>query len=114
MCALTDSEVAADALEETLFNMGLDNTYERVDGINSDGIWEAKFITKECNNESIEELHETSGEVSEIEKEYYVSYSGSSIVSAFNEDEACERVLNKIDIDEVNAYLMNEDGTINM
>lgn len=53
-------------------------------------------------------------QVDEEEKEYYVSYNGSGVVMALSEDEACERALNKLSIDEVNAYLMNEDGTINM
>jgi hypothetical protein len=44
--AKTDSELAADALTETLFNMGLDNECERVDGINGKGLWEATFKLK--------------------------------------------------------------------
>ena len=63
---------------------------------------------------NIEECNELDREDYETEKEYYVSYSGSSIVRALNEDEVCERALNELSIDEVNAYLMNEDGTINM
>lgn len=46
LCAITDSEVAADALEETLFNMGLDDTYERISGVNKSGLWEARFVAK--------------------------------------------------------------------
>ncbi len=44
LCAITDSEAAADALEETLFNLGLDGEYKRINYVNSDGIWECKFI----------------------------------------------------------------------
>jgi hypothetical protein len=44
LCAITDSETAADALDETLFNMGLDGTYERINSVNSDGIWEVSFV----------------------------------------------------------------------
>lgn len=43
MMAMTDSEVAADSLAETLYNIGLDSEYERVDGIDENGIWYAKF-----------------------------------------------------------------------
>lgn len=114
LCALTNSEAAADALEETLFNIGLEDSYERFNGVNNKGIWEARFTAKECDNESMEESHKISIEYCETEKEYYVSYSGSSVVTALNEDEACERALNKLSIDDVNAYLMNKDGTINM
>lgn len=45
-CVLTYSEVAADALEETLLNLGLGSTYERVDKVNDNGNWEARFIVK--------------------------------------------------------------------
>lgn len=45
LCAITDSETAADALEETLFNLGLDGEYKRINYTNPDGIWECKFIT---------------------------------------------------------------------
>ena len=44
--AMTDSEVASDALEETLFNIGLDGLYEKIDTIDSYGIWYAKFNVK--------------------------------------------------------------------
>ena len=69
-----------------------------------------------CKNEVIAETDNDKqiGEEGKTEKEYYVSYSGSGIVMALSEDEACERALNNIDIEEVNAYLMNDDGTINM
>lgn len=66
----------------------------------------SKISTETDNNIQVDEV--------EAEKEYYVSYSGSGIVMALSEDKACEQALNKIDIEEVNAYLMNDDGTINM
>lgn len=43
---------------------------------------------------------------------YYVSYSGSTIVDADNEDEACELALDEISIEDINAYLIQEDGTM--
>ena len=43
--AETDSEIAADALYETLFNIGLGDLYERKDG-SVDGIWIARFVVK--------------------------------------------------------------------
>ena len=43
-------------------------------------------------------------------KDYYVSYRGSTIVRARNEDEACELAASQISLDEINAYEMNEDG----
>lgn len=45
-CVLTDSEVAADSLEETLLNLDLGGVYERIDKVNDNGIWEARFILK--------------------------------------------------------------------
>lgn len=41
---VTDSQVAADALQETLFNMGFDEGihYKRIESCN-DGVWECKF-----------------------------------------------------------------------
>lgn len=41
----TDSEIAADALLETLYNMGFDEGvhYSREDYVNDDGCWECKF-----------------------------------------------------------------------
>ncbi|MGL6216420.1 MAG: hypothetical protein ACRC36_00180 [Lacrimispora sphenoides] len=47
LCAITDSETAADSLEETLFNLALDGSYERIIGLSADGIWESKFVVKE-------------------------------------------------------------------
>ena len=44
--AETDSEIAADALDETLFNIGLDNLYEREDGVDGNGCWYARFVVK--------------------------------------------------------------------
>lgn len=44
--------------------------------------------------------------------QYYVSYSGSMIVDADNEDEAYEVALNKIILDDINAYPIQEDGTM--
>lgn len=46
------------------------------------------------------------------EKKYYVSYSGSTIVFAKDEDEACEIAADKISLDEINAHLMRDDGSI--
>ena len=43
-------------------------------------------------------------------KYYYVSYRGSTIVSARDEDEACELAASQISLDDINAYEMNEDG----
>lgn len=48
------------------------------------------------------------------ERDYYVSYSGSNVVRSLNADEACERALNELSIDEINAYPMNENGEIDM
>ena len=45
-------------------------------------------------------------------KTYYVSYKGSMIVEAENEDDACEIVADQIGLDEINAYEMKDDGTI--
>lgn len=45
-------------------------------------------------------------------KTYYVSYSGSTIVEAMNEDEACELAADKISLAEINAYEMDENGEI--
>lgn len=47
-----------------------------------------------------------------MEKDYYVSYRGAMVVSAENEDEACEIAASKISLDEINAYEMNEDGSL--
>lgn len=47
MVAETDSEIAADALVETLYNIGLDDMYTRSDGVNEYGIWTAIFEVKE-------------------------------------------------------------------
>lgn len=35
---------------------------------------------------------------------YYVTYSGSTVVEAKNEDEACELGVDNLSLDEVNAY----------
>lgn len=43
LIAETDSEIAADALDETLFNMGLDDAYKRTDCVNKEGFWYARF-----------------------------------------------------------------------
>ena len=43
-------------------------------------------------------------------KDYYVSYGGSTIVSARNEDEACELAADQINLEEINAYEMKKDG----
>ncbi len=45
-------------------------------------------------------------------KQYYVSYSGGHIVTAKDDDEACEFAMDEISLDDVNAYLMNDDGTV--
>lgn len=45
-------------------------------------------------------------------KKYYVSYRGSMIVEAENEDEACEIAADLFSLDEVKAYEMKDDGTI--
>lgn len=66
----------------------------------------SKVSTETDNDIQVDEV--------EAEKEYYVSYSGSGVVMALSEDEACERALNELSIDEINAYPMNEDGTLNM
>ena len=47
LCAITDSETAADALEETLFNLALDGFYEKIAELNEYGINEYKFVIKE-------------------------------------------------------------------
>ena len=44
--AETDSEIAADALAETLFNIGLDNLYKREDGVDGNGCWYARFVVE--------------------------------------------------------------------
>ena len=46
MVAETDSEIAADALDETLFNIGLEDLYEREDGVDGNGCWYARFLVK--------------------------------------------------------------------
>lgn len=46
MVAETDSEIAADALAETLFNIGLEDLYEREDSIDVNGCWFARFVVK--------------------------------------------------------------------
>lgn len=46
ICAVTDSETVSDALTETLFNLGLDDAYERFDEKNKNGDWEAIFVAK--------------------------------------------------------------------
>lgn len=46
LAAITDSEVAAESLNETLFNMGLDRMYDVVRKPNSDGLQEIIFISK--------------------------------------------------------------------
>jgi hypothetical protein len=43
-------------------------------------------------------------------KYYYVSYSGSTIVSARNEDEACELAADQINLEDINAYETDENG----
>ena len=45
-------------------------------------------------------------------KSYYVSFKGSVIVEASNEDEACELAADQISLDEINAYEMDENGEI--
>lgn len=47
-------------------------------------------------------------------KKYYVSYSGGDIIEAENADEACEIAMNRLNMDEINAYPLNEDGTIDL
>ena len=54
--AETDSEVAADALEETLYNIGLSNLCERTDGIDKSGCWYAKFEIKPEDCREIEAM----------------------------------------------------------
>lgn len=58
----------------------------------------------------IEEKEENHKEHEEEYKDYYVSYRGSTIVSARDEDEACEIAMNEMSIEEINAYEMKEDG----
>ena len=41
-------------------------------------------------------------------KSYYVSFKGSVIVEASNEDEACELAADQISLDEINAYETNK------
>lgn len=41
-------------------------------------------------------------------KSYYVSFKGSVIVEASNEDEACELAADQISLDEINAYEINK------
>lgn len=45
-------------------------------------------------------------------KTYYVSFRGSVIIEAKNEEEACELAADNISLDEINAYEMDEDGSI--
>ena len=45
-------------------------------------------------------------------RQYYVTYSGSTIIEAENEDEACELALDKMSIDELNAYELDENGAV--
>lgn len=45
-------------------------------------------------------------------KSYYVTYSGSTVVEAENEDEACELGVDNLSLDEVNAYEMSDDGEL--
>ena len=47
-----------------------------------------------------------------VKRDYYVSYSGSNIISSTSSDEACELALGQINIYEVNAYPMNKNGVI--
>lgn len=44
-------------------------------------------------------------------KSYYVTYSGSTVVEAKNEDEACELAADMISLDEINAYELCNDGS---
>lgn len=42
--------------------------------------------------------------------QYYVAYSGGHFVIADSEDEACKIAMNKMEMDKVDAYLVNECG----
>lgn len=46
MVAETDSEIASDALTETLFNIGLEDLYKREDSVDGNGCWFARFVVK--------------------------------------------------------------------
>lgn len=46
MVAETDSDIAADALSETLFNIGFEDLYDRKNDIDDNGCWYARFIVK--------------------------------------------------------------------
>lgn len=79
-----------------------------------------KFATEKILNKygkrSEEDIKDSESEDDGLEEErdYYVSYSGSNVVRAITSDEACELALDQIDIDEINAYPMNEDGEIDL
>ena len=44
--AVTESEAAADALGETLYNIGLEDLYDREDALDDEGHWIARFTLK--------------------------------------------------------------------
>lgn len=46
--------------------------------------------------------------------QYYVSYSGGHFVEADNDEEACEIAMSKMEMNEVDAYLVNENGETEM
>ena len=46
MESVTESEAAADALGETLYNIGLEDLYDREDALDDKGHWIARFTLK--------------------------------------------------------------------
>lgn len=84
--AKTESEIAADALTETLFNMGLDGLYEREDVV-KEGVWYAFFKVK-----GEDEKNKYNYEVS-LNEGYYC---GFITIEAENKDEAKDKALNYV------------------
>ena len=54
--AQTGSEIAADALRETLYNIGLDGLYVFRVGLDDLGLWTAYFKVVDVKDEEIEEM----------------------------------------------------------
>lgn len=89
----------------------LDSIMDVIESILSGNVsenWMKKFV------EILHEERRYEDNIEDSEGEYYVSYSGSTVVWASNGDKACELALDRLSIDEINAYLMNKDGTIDM
>lgn len=78
--------------------------YESFDG-NADGYICFRVIKDRKRDEENEDKNREY-------KDYYVSYSGSTIVSARDEDEACELAADNINLEEINAYEMNDNGDL--